>query len=107
MLKVAVVTPYYKESPEVLRKCHESVLAQTHKCDHFLVADGHPSPLFANHPHHIILPHANGDNGNTPRAIGGLLAESQGYDAVAYLDADNWYEPTHIANLVAAQERHG
>ncbi len=104
MLKVAVVTPYYKESPEILKKCHESVMAQTHPCDHFLIADGHPSPLFYKHAHHIVLPQANGDNGNTPRAIGGLLAESYGYDAVAYLDADNWYLPTHIANLASVFE---
>jgi len=105
MLRVAVVTPYYKERSEVLLKCHESVLGQTYSCQHFLVADGHPSQIFGNIPNHIILPQANGDNGNTPRAIGGILADSYGYDAVAYLDADNWYEPTHIANLVAAYER--
>jgi hypothetical protein len=61
--------------------------------------------MFADHPHHIVLPHANGDNGNTPRAIGGMLADSYGYDAVAYLDADNWYLPSHIAGLVAAFEK--
>lgn len=107
MLKVAVVTPYYKERPEVLLKCHESVLGQTYSCKHFLVADGHPNQIFSNVPNHIILPQANGDNGNTPRAIGGILADSYGYDAVAFLDADNWYEPTHIANLVAAYEHNG
>lgn len=105
MLKVAVVTPYYKERSEVLLKCHESVLGQTYGCQHFLIADGHPNQIFSNVSTHIILPQANGDNGNTPRAIGGILADSYGYDAVAYLDADNWYEPTHIATLVDAYER--
>jgi glycosyltransferase involved in cell wall biosynthesis len=104
MMKVAVVTPYYKETAAVLRQCHESVLAQTHPCHHILVADGHPVDMFESSPRtmHVVLPQANADNGNTPRAIGGLLAESYGFDAVAYLDADNWYRPEHIERLLAA-----
>jgi hypothetical protein len=91
MLKVAVVTPYYKESDDILRQCHESVLRQSYPCMHILVADGHPKALFYGHPKtmHVTLPQANGDQGNTPRTVGGILAEAYGFDAVAYLDADN------------------
>lgn len=107
MKRIAVVTPYYKESDDILMKCHESVLGQTISCQHILVADGHPRRLFDKSPNtmHVILPKANADNGNTPRALGGLLADSYGFDGVAYLDADNWYEPTHIQNLVNDHER--
>jgi glycosyltransferase involved in cell wall biosynthesis len=106
MLKIAVVTPYYEESTAVLRQCHESVLHQTYACQHILVSDGHPESYFDNSPSaiHIKLPKAHDDNGNTPRAIGGIYAERHGFDAVAYLDADNWYEPNHIATMVAAHE---
>ena len=106
MLKIAVVTPYYKENDDILQKCHVSVLSQSYPCTHILVADGHPKSLFDEQPKtmHIILPQANGDMGNTPRAIGGILADAYGFDAVAYLDADNWYDPTHIEGLIAAHE---
>ncbi|WP_158808348.1 hypothetical protein, partial [Beijerinckia sp. L45] len=109
MLKIAVVTPYHTESDAILRQCHDSVLAQTHECHHILVADGHAKPLFATSPRtlHLALPLENADNGNTPRAIGGLLADRYGFDAVAYLDADNWYDDDHIANMVAGHGHSG
>jgi hypothetical protein len=82
MLKIAVVTPYYIENEDILQKCHESVLRQSYPCTHILVADGHPKSLFDEQPKamHIILPQANGDMGNTPRAIGGILADAYGFD---------------------------
>jgi glycosyltransferase involved in cell wall biosynthesis len=107
MVKVAVITPYYKETEQILRQAHESVLRQTHPCRHFMIADGYPNPAFATSAdvEHVTLPLANADNGNTPRAFGGLLAKSYGFDAVAYLDADNWFEPTHIEQMVAEHLR--
>ncbi len=104
--KVAVVTPYYKEPSDVLSQCHDSVMAQTYPCDHIVVSDGHANPLFDGRDRtlHVTLPLSNGDNGNTPRGVGSLLAERYGYDAVAYLDADNWFTPDHIANMVEARE---
>jgi hypothetical protein len=107
MLKIAVVTPYYQEADEVLLQCHRSVLAQTHPCTHILVADGYAKPIFepSRHLLHVPLPQANADFGNMPRLIGGLLADSYGFDAVTYLDADNWLEPVHVERLAAAHER--
>jgi glycosyltransferase involved in cell wall biosynthesis len=107
MPRIAVVTPYYKETDDILVQCHESVLRQTVPCTHILVADGHPKGLFDNIPNtmHMALPQASADYGNTPRGLGGLLAESYGFDAVAYLDADNWYEPEHIQNLLKERDK--
>lgn len=100
-MRVAVVTPYHTESEALLRQCHDSVMAQTHPATHFMVADGHPRSTVASWPvEHIVLPRAHADNGNTPRAIGSLSAISQGFDAIAYLDADNWYRPDHVALMV-------
>lgn len=102
-MRVAVVTPYYRESESILRHCHNSVLAQSHPCEHIMVADGHPMAVINGWQcHHSTLPLSHNDNGNTPRTIGSLFAINQGFDAIAYLDADNWYQPNHIASLVQA-----
>lgn len=107
-MKVAVVTPYYKEEDGILRQCHESVLAQTVACDHILVADGFPNPIVAAwQAQHIILAKSHGDVGNTPRILGSISAFSLGYDAVAFLDADNWYHRDHVERMVALQQQTG
>jgi hypothetical protein len=102
-LRVAVVTPYFKEPEEILGICHQSVLDQSYACTHILVADGFPSTTVAswNCPH-IVLPASHADAGNTPRAIGSLSAAALGFDAIAFLDADNWYKPEHIQSLIDA-----
>jgi glycosyltransferase involved in cell wall biosynthesis len=101
IMRVAVVTPYFEEPMDVLAQCHQSVLAQTIPCAHFLVADGVDRPeVRAWVAEHVRLPRAHADNGNTPRAIGSLSAMNQGFDAIAYLDADNWYEPGHVERLL-------
>jgi glycosyltransferase involved in cell wall biosynthesis len=97
-----VVTPYYLETPEILAKCCDSVRNQSYACTHVLVADGHPQHRRATSDAlHIVLPSAHQDNGNTARMIGAISAMNQGFDAIAFLDADNWYEPDHIARMVA------
>jgi glycosyltransferase involved in cell wall biosynthesis len=107
-MKVAVVTPYCMESEEVLLRCHQSVLAQSYSCVHFLVADGRPADFTkAWQAVHIALAARHDDNGNTPRAIGSLAAVAQGFDAIAYLDADNWFQPDHIASLAALHRKTG
>ena len=81
--------------------CYASVAGQTYPCRHFLVADGNSDAGIAGRPvEHLILARPHSDNGNTPRAIGSLSAMNQGYDAIAYLDADNWYYPNHIEAMV-------
>lgn len=99
--KVAVVTPYWRTPMEWLRQCHESVRAQTYPCTHFLVADGEPLAEVDSWPaEHIRLSTCHADNGDTPRAIGSLDAIGQGYDAIAYLDSDNWFLPDHVESLI-------
>lgn len=103
-LKIAVVTPYCKESLDQLFECHQSVIDQDVSAEvtHFLVADGFPmSDIDTWNCSHVKLPCSNNDVGNTPRGIGGLLADSLGFDFVAYLDADNWYKPGHLSSLLA------
>lgn len=103
-MKVAVITPYYKEPLEKLVRCHESVLAQGDGCTHFMIADGHPNPQVPSWTcRHIVLPSAHDDNGNTPRGIGSLCAMNEGFDLICYLDADNWYAEDHISSIIYTQ----
>ncbi len=106
--RVAVVTPYFRVEPRKLAKCCESVLSQSFRCDHILVADGEPQD-FPSNPRiiHLVLPHNIGNNGASPRGIGAQYAFVQGYDAVAFLDADNWYETDHIERAVKPLENEG
>lgn len=101
-MRVAVVTPYHAESREWLERCIQSVQVQTHPVTHFLVADGVAQDWIDDLPNirHIKLGAAHKDYGNTPRAIGGLLAVSEGFEAISFLDADNWYAPEHVAQCV-------
>jgi predicted O-linked N-acetylglucosamine transferase (SPINDLY family) len=101
-LKVAVVTPYYKEDRALLERCIKSVRAQSYETTHILVADGLPQNwIDETGVRHVRLDHPHADFGDTPRAIGGLLAVSEGFDAVCFLDADNWLDEQHVAICVA------
>ncbi|MFP6688355.1 MAG: glycosyltransferase [Alphaproteobacteria bacterium] len=107
-MKVAVITPYFEAGEDWLKKCHESVLAQTHHCTQFFVADGAPQDVISDFDaQHIVLGANHGDYGNPPRAIGSVSAIGQGFDAIAWLDADNWYEPNHIESLVGLHRKQG
>ena len=108
MLKVAVVTPYYREPTAWLRQCHESVRRQTYPCTHIMVADGVPNADVAGWDTlHFALPKNHRDYGDTPRAVGSVFAMGNGFDAIAYLDADNWFAPEHIESLIALHESTG
>jgi glycosyltransferase involved in cell wall biosynthesis len=102
-LKIAVITAYYKPEQQIFRQCLESVQNQTYPATHLLVADGHPRPELdrAKNTLHVSLPDSNKDFGTTPRAIGCILAESYGFDGVAFLDDDNWLEPDHLESMLA------
>lgn len=100
-MKVAVITPYFREPLETLRQCHQSVVNQTHPCTHFMIADGFPSRELDSWPiQHIVLAKSHADVGNTPRSIGSLSAMNQEFDAIAFLDADNLYLSNHIESMV-------
>lgn len=102
-MRIAVVTPYYREPLEVLERCHASVLAQPVECTHILVADGHPRPeIDAWRCEHLVLAATHDDNGNTPRGLGGISALNRGFDGIAFLDADNWYAADHLESVIAA-----
>jgi len=107
-MKVAVITPYFCEERQLLLTCIDSVREQTYPCTHILVADGEPQPWLTQHSvQHLKLDTNHADYGDTPRGIGSLSAIRQGFDAVAYLDADNWYSSDHITTLVSLHRETG
>jgi len=107
-LRVAVVTPYFREAESVLRQCHDSVRAQTYPCRHFMIADGYPQQAVSTWDvEHNLLSRSHDDCGNTPRSVGSICAASQGFHAIAYLDADNWFQPTHIETMLELHRRTG
>ena len=108
-MKVAIVTPYHTESAAVLARCNDSVLAQTYtNVRHFMVGDGIMNPLVSTFDaDSYSLPHAHADAGATPRAMAALSAFSQGYDAVGFIDADNYLKPNHVETMVAVLQKSG
>ncbi|MEQ9444144.1 MAG: glycosyltransferase [Rhodospirillaceae bacterium] len=107
-MRIAVITPYHTESLEMLKRAHDSVAKQTYKCTHYMVADGHArSEIDSWDVRHIPLPIEHDNNGNTPRAIGSMDAIGDNFEAIAYLDADNWFDTDHIENLVDLHEESG
>jgi Glycosyl transferase family 2 len=108
-MKVAIVTPYHNEDAATLRRCHDSVISQTYSnVRHLMVSDGNPHPMVDGlEADHYKLPHAHADAGATPRAIAAISAFSQGYDAVGFIDADNYLKADHVELMVSvlAQSR--
>jgi len=98
LVRIAVVTPYYQESREVLERCIASVRAQSVPVDQILVADGHPQYWFEDAPNvtHAILRKRAGDYGDTPRSVGLVMAVRSQYEIVQFLDADNFLLPDHF-----------
>lgn len=104
-MRYAIVTPYYKESRQLLERCIDSVRAQTIAADHILVADGHPQDwIDGAGVRHIRLDRAHGDYGNTPRGIGAVLAIAEQYDGLGLLDADNWLDARHVEHCLATHD---
>lgn len=107
-MKICIVTPYYKEDRLTLERNLKSVEWQEYPCTHMLISEGFPHDFIDELPvRHVKLGIAHGDYGDTPRAIGAMLAASEGFDAVAFLDADNCFLPDHIANMVAEAQQSG
>lgn len=102
MLKPAIVTPYYKESFEVLRRCHESVAQQSMKSKQFFIGDGVSSAFIDQWDStHLSLPKNFADNGNTPRSVGAVMAASMGYNPIFFLDADNYFLDNHVQEALS------
>ena len=104
-MKVAIITPYYREPPDQIEQCLGSVRGQTSTAaiKHYLISDGFPQDIPADPSIvHVRLPTPHGDYGNTPRGIGSMLAVSEGADVLMFLDADNYLDADHVEMCLAA-----
>lgn len=105
-MKVAVITPYWSESEEILKRCSDSLKKQTHgykNIIHVMVSDRDPKPdefIESLGAHHIKLPFCSNDHGDTARGIGAISAVNSGCDAICFLDGDNWFYPEHIEYML-------
>jgi hypothetical protein len=100
-MKICVVTPYFQTRLDWLRQAHDSVRSQSVAAWHILVCDGSAAaqiPSFQGT--HILLSRNYQDYGNTPRLIGCYNAITRGADAIAFLDADNWFQRDHLEGLL-------
>jgi hypothetical protein len=99
-MKICVVTPYFGTPLDWVIQAHDSVLAQSIPAWHILVCDGsEPAQIPSFRGTHILLGRNYRDYGNTPRLIGCYNAITQDADAIAFLDADNWFQPDHLESL--------
>jgi hypothetical protein len=100
-MKIAIITPYFKESLDVLEQNYKSVIDQDLNTDHYFIADGYPLDAISKWKvKHIILDKNHDDNGNTPRGVGSRKVRELNYDFLAYLDADNWFHKNHLKSLI-------
>ena len=101
--RFAIVTPYCREPRATLERCIDSVQRQRVAADHIMVADGVAQDWIDAMPvNHLRLGRCHADFGNTPRGLGAMLALAEDYEAIGFLDADNWYDADHVEACVAA-----
>ena len=106
--RYAIVTPYFRETRDKLERCLRSVRRQTVAVDHIVVADGFAQQWIDGEPvRHLRLDMSHNDFGGTPRGLGALLAASEGYKGIGFLDADNWIADDHVARCVEAASQVG
>ena len=106
----SIITPYYKEEPDVIEKAIDSVINQI-KIDlqvrHYLIADGFPIEIKNKKIIHLPLPKNHGDFGDTPRMMGATLAVREGCYGLMFLDADNTLSPSHVQDAYYAHQKTG
>ena len=106
--RYAIVTPYFGETRQKLERCFRSVRRQTVAVDHIVVADGFAQQWIDGEPvRHLRLDMSHDDFGGTPRGLGALLAASEGYRGIGFLDADNWIADDHVERCVDAASEVG
>jgi len=121
-MKVAIVTSFHAEPLEQIAQCVRSVAEQElrgdHTLEHVIVVDGADPAIVGRavlqsrmptqkFPRVISLPVAHADFGNCARGVGALDAVARGFDAICFLDGDNWFEPAHVQTMIGLHLRAG
>lgn len=108
-MRVAVVVPFASEPAAWLQACFESVITQDSPAEIIAVGDGAKlsADVMARPSKVIELPQAHYDGGRAARAIGAVEAITSGFDAVAFLDADNWFGRSHVSEMIRLHQETG
>jgi glycosyltransferase involved in cell wall biosynthesis len=96
-----VITP--TTGKDTLRRAVDSVIDQTIKVDHMLVADGPEASLntaFAMSRHRLVLPENVGGNGWYGHRVYAAMPLMVNADYILFLDEDNWFEPNHVETMI-------
>lgn len=114
--RVAVIIPFYQREAGILRRAMDSVYGQCLPEDvslHvFIIDDSSPQPPAADlegldqtaQVTWSLHPQKNAGPGGA-RNRGLDLAETQGFDYIAFLDSDDSWLPVHLADALAALRR--
>ena len=100
-MRVMVITP--TTGKDTLRQAVDSVINQTIRTEHLLVADGEKAtgnPAFYMSAQRLVLPENVGANnwyGHRVYAAMPLLVNA---DYILFLDEDNWFEPNHVETMI-------
>ena len=106
---VSVIVPVYRVE-ELLRRCVDSILAQTHQnLEMILVDDGSPDGCgricdeYARTDRRVLVIHQ--DNGGLSAARNSGLDAAHG-DYITFVDADDWIGPSMVAELLRLADGH-
>lgn len=109
-IKISVVVPVYKVEA-YLERCVRSLCRQTHKnLEIILVDDGSPDRSgvlcdeLAARDDRIVVMHK--ENGGLSDARNAGIARATG-DYIAFIDSDDWYDPTMLEILLTLCRQHG
>ena len=105
MVSVSVVVPLYNKAGYVA-KCIDSVLAQTHSAFELIVVDDGSTDDSAAivrdiHDNRATLVSQSNQGVSAARNRGMKQAK---HDLVAFLDADDWWHPDYLAEMIAMAE---
>jgi glycosyltransferase involved in cell wall biosynthesis len=103
---VSVIIPLHNKGPYIKRAIH-SVLQQTLQQFEIIIVDDHstddgPRTAREFQDHRITVVSQDGSGAASTRNLGVSLAKS---DFIAFLDADDEWDPLHLETLVALRER--
>jgi glycosyltransferase involved in cell wall biosynthesis len=110
--RIAVIIPYYQRDPGILARALDSVRAQELPrglhLHVYVVDDGSPLPAageIADSSALTLLVQDNAGPGAARNAALDRVEADGGAEVVAFLDSDDIWHPTHLAEAVAALDR--
>ena len=108
-LSILIVTPVFIEDLKIIERCLNSIKKQNSICHikHLLIFDGIsrvdlPEDFETAYPNTVFrrCTYNHDDYGDYIRRIGTRIAICKNYDALSYLDIDNYLSQSHVERVV-------